>query len=138
MLKTEIWDGTTPINGVSAESILENRKDIARNLNDVFLVVTDNAIVTEIQFGKTIADNYNIDVNKSLKEIAEEYLIIKEKETKEESVIKDQTTLEEQSKKIDILQAENNRLKEVEKEQDKMIMDNMYKMTMIESSIGGM
>lgn len=40
--------------------------------------------------------------------------------------------------KIDILKAENLRLKEVEKEQDKMIMDNAYKMTILEASMGGM
>lgn len=40
--------------------------------------------------------------------------------------------------KIDILEAENLRLKEVEKEQDKMIMDNAYKMTILEASMGGM
>ncbi|WP_270943166.1 hypothetical protein [Romboutsia lituseburensis] len=39
--------------------------------------------------------------------------------------------------KIDILKAENLRLKEVEKEQDKMIMDNAYKMTILEASMGG-
>lgn len=102
MLRTEIWDGTTPINGVSADVILENRKDIACNLNDVFLVINEHDIVTEIQFGKTIAANNNINPGKSLKEIADEYLIIKERETKEE-----ENTTKEQSNKIDILNAQN-------------------------------
>lgn len=102
MSRTEIWDGTTPINGVSADVILENRKDIACNLNDVFLVINEHDIVTEIQFGKTIAANNNINPGKSLKEIADEYLIIKERETKEE-----ENTTKEQSNKIDILNAQN-------------------------------
>lgn len=105
MLRVEIWNGKTPINGVNANVILENRKDIACNLNDIFLVINEHDIVTEIQFGKTIATNNKIDPGKSLQEIAEEYLIIKKSE--EDNEIKEQINLEEQSKKIDILNSQN-------------------------------
>lgn len=44
----------------------------------------------------------------------------------------------EQSKKIDILQAENKQLKEVSKEQDKLLVDNTYKISMLEMNLGGM
>lgn len=105
MLRVEIWNGKTSINGVSAEEVLKNRKDIACNLNDIFLVINEHDVVTEIQFGKTIATNNKIDLNKSLQEIADEYLIIKGNE--DEAKAKDQITLENQAKKIDILNAQN-------------------------------
>lgn len=139
MLRVQRWDGKSPINGISAEIVLESRKDIASNLNDVFLVINEYDIVTEIQFGKTIAANNNIDPGKSLKEIANEYLIIKQRKAEEEeNIVKEKVKLEEQTMKIDLLQAEKEKLLKITKDQDKLLVDNAYKIAILEMNMGGM
>lgn len=40
--------------------------------------------------------------------------------------------------KIDILELENKELKVVTKEQDKLLVDNTYKISMLEMNLGGM
>lgn len=80
MLKVQLWDGQTAINGVPAAEVLANRKDIANNLGDVFLVLNEHGVVSEIQFGKTIASNYGMQTGMSTIQIAEQYLVEKQKE----------------------------------------------------------
>lgn len=41
-------------------------------------------------------------------------------------------------KKIDILEAEKEKLLEITKEQDKLLVDNTYKISMLEMNLGGM
>lgn len=130
----KIWNKKDEVKGFSAEFIIERNK--IKEDDEVFLILDELGVVRQIQVVSTIKSNYGFDPNLSAKETAQAYLDLKAKE--EETVIKEQITLEDQSKKIDILEAENNRLREVEKEQDKMIMDNAYKMTILESNMGGM
>lgn len=40
--------------------------------------------------------------------------------------------------KIDILEAEKEKLLEITKEQDKLLVDNTYKISMLEMNLGGM
>lgn len=98
MLKVQLWDGQTEINGVPAAEVLANRKDIANNLGDVFLVVNDEYdVVSEIQFGKTIASNYGMQPGMSTIQIAEQYLVEKQKEA---------TAAEEEKLTVEQLQEE--------------------------------
>lgn len=110
MLKVQLWDGVSPINNVSAEEILANRKDIAANIEDVFLVVNEHGVVSEIQFGKTIASNYGMEPGMNTLEIAQAYLVKKEEEAakvEEEKVTTDQ--LEKQVAKLtyDVMMLQN-------------------------------
>ena len=74
MANVQIWNGTTSINGISAEQILANRQDLANALGDIFLVVNDNGKVTEIQIGSIIASNYGMSADLTLQEIADAYM----------------------------------------------------------------
>lgn len=80
MANVQIWNGTTSINGISAEQILANRQDLANALGDIFLVVNDNGKVTEIQIGSIIASNYGMSADLTLQEIADAYMTKKEEE----------------------------------------------------------
>lgn len=80
MLKVKVWDGESPINGVPAAEVLAVRKDIVNNLDDVFLVLDEHDVVSEIQFGKIIASNYGMQTGMSTLQIAEQYLVEKQKE----------------------------------------------------------
>lgn len=46
--------------------------------------------------------------------------------------------LDNQENKISILQEENYKLNEIAKEQDRLLVDNTYKIVMLEMSLGGM
>lgn len=97
-----------------------------RNRETIGLISLEYGEYQKISKGST-----GVRVNLETKELEFSYDPLPEipQEPNEIDVIKD---------KIDILKAENLRLKEVEKEQDKMIMDNAYKMTILEASMGGM
>lgn len=133
-MKYKIWNKKDKIKGTDAEYVIKSHN--IKESDEIFLVIDDCGIITEIQFVDIIKSNLQLNKDLTAEETAQAYIDYKKEE--ENNTIKEQISLEETSKKIEILQAENNRLKEVEKEQDKMIMDNLYKMTMIESSIGGM
>ena len=104
MLRVQLWDGVSPINNVSAEEILANRKDIAANLGDVFLVVNEYDVVSEIQFGKTIASNYGMEPGKTTLEIAEAYLVKKAEEAA--AAAQEQLTTEQLQEEVAMLSYE--------------------------------
>lgn len=79
-MRALIWDETSPINGVSAETVLANRPDLRAAHGDIFLVISNYNRVQEIQIGSVIADNYNMEPGKTLQEIADEYMIKKQEE----------------------------------------------------------
>lgn len=98
----KVWNGTTPINGIPAEEVISNREDIKRNLNDVFIVEDGYGNVTEIQFGKTIKANYQMDPELTLEQVAAKYL--EEKEKEEAVQVQEQLTVEELQKQVALLQ----------------------------------
>lgn len=98
----KVWNGTTPINGIPAEEVIANREDIKRNLNDVFIVEDGYGNVTEIQFGRTIKANYQMDPELTLEQVAAKYL--EEKEKEEAAQVQEQLTVEELQKQVAILQ----------------------------------
>lgn len=103
MSKIVIWDGQQPINGIKAETVLRNREDLANALGDIFLVMTGD-VVTEIQIGKTISANYNLDPSLSLEEIANAYLAKKAEEEETEKI--ERLTNEELQEEIAVLSYE--------------------------------
>lgn len=90
MLRTVVWDEVSPINGVSAEEIFENRMDLVYAKGDIFLVVNDYGVVSEIQIGKIIASNYNMDPGLDLQAIADLYMV-KKKEEEERATMEEMT-----------------------------------------------
>ena len=104
MLKIVIWDEKSPINGVSAEEILENRQDLASARGDIFLVSNEHDLVSEIQIGKVIASNYNLKAGLSLQEIGEAYLIKRAEE--EELVRQEFISTEELQQEVALLSYE--------------------------------
>lgn len=100
----KVWNGTTPINGIPAEEVLAQRDDIRRNLNDVFIVEDGYGNVTEIQFGRTIKANYQMDPELTLDQVAAQYLVEREKE--EAAQAEEQITHEQLQSQVAALQFE--------------------------------
>lgn len=109
MKSIKIWDGKSPINGVDAETILENRNDLRIALGDIFLVMQGD-VATEIQIGKTISTNYNMESGLSLQEIADLYLVKKAEE--ELNAEMERITNEELQEEVALLSYEVMMLKE--------------------------
>lgn len=107
-MNVKMWNKKDSINGVSSDIVLE-RNPLFRD-NDVFLIANDDNIIYEMQICSIIKDQYNLSKSLTSEEIAQKYLEIKEEEKQktEEDVI----TLENQEKKISILEAENKILKQ--------------------------
>ena len=80
MQRVVIWDEVSPINGVPAERVLENRPDLVAAHGDIFLVVDDYNRVNEIQIGATIAANYGMEPGMELQAIADAYMVKKQEE----------------------------------------------------------
>ena len=68
----KIWDKKESINGVDAETILENRNDI-RNEENVILIYNEG-IVTNIELCSVLKNIYNFDSNFTVEEVANNYL----------------------------------------------------------------
>lgn len=78
----QIWNGETPINGIPAEEVLANRADLRNALGDIFLVMQGEQ-VCEIQIGRIIAANYEMEPGMNLQQIADEYMVRKQREKEE-------------------------------------------------------
>lgn len=102
-MKYKIWNKKDKINGVNAEYVLESHN--IKDSDEIFLVIDNYGNVTEIQFVRIIKSNLKLDVSLSAEETAQAYIDLKEK--KEEEEIKEQINLEEQNKKIEILESQN-------------------------------
>ena len=80
MQRVVIWDEISPINGIPAEKVLENRPDLVAAHGDIFLVVDAYDRVNEIQIGATIAANYGMEPGMELQAIADAYMVKKQEE----------------------------------------------------------
>ena len=100
MLRVEVWDEVSPINGVEAERIFEMRDDLARARGDIFLVKQGDAVM-QIEIGAIIKCNYGFDANLSIQEVAEQYLAKREEE--EAKAQEEQMTVEEMQEQIAML-----------------------------------
>lgn len=88
MQRVIIWDEVSPINGVPAERVLENRPDLVAAHGDIFLVVDAYDRVNEIQIGSTIAANYGMEPGMELQAIADAYMVKKQEEAEAAEVEK--------------------------------------------------
>lgn len=105
----KVWNKKEKINGVDAEVVIKSNN--IKQEDEIFLVIDDNTLkVTEIQFKDVICSNYNISIDLTIEEVAQEYIRIKE--TEKLQVEKKQVTLESQEARISTLEAENQALKE--------------------------
>jgi len=100
MLRVEVWDEVSPINGVEAERIFEMRDDLVRARGDIFLVKQGDAVM-QIEIGAIIKCNYGFDANLSIQEVAEQYLAKREEE--EAKAQEEQMTVEEMQEQIAML-----------------------------------
>ena len=101
MQRVLIWDEVSPINGVPAERVLENRPDLVAAHGDIFLVVDAYDRVNEIQIGATIAANYGMEPGMELQAIADAYMVKKEEEAAAAEV--ERMTNEELQEEVAIL-----------------------------------
>jgi hypothetical protein len=101
MQRVVIWDEVSPINGIPAERVLENRPDLVAAHGDIFLVVDDYNRVNEIQIGATIAANYGMEPGMELQVIADAYMVKKEEEAAAAEV--ERMTNEELQEEVAIL-----------------------------------
>ena len=101
MQRVEIWDEVSPINGVPAESVLENRPDLVAAHGDIILVVDAYDRVNEIQIGATIAANYGMEPGMELQAIADAYMVKKQEE--EEAAEVERMSVEELQEEVAIL-----------------------------------
>lgn len=116
--------------GLVSDYTLEQACEKYSALDGINIETIDVLKFDYMEYEKLSKDSTGVMVNVATKELEFSYDPLPEipQEPSEIDAIKD---------KIDILKAENLRLKEVEKEQDKMIMDNAYKMTILEANMGG-
>jgi hypothetical protein len=101
MQRVVIWDEVSPINGVPAERVLENRPDLVAAHGDIFLVVDAYDRVNEIQIGATIAVNYGMEPGMELQAIADAYMVKKQEE--EEAAEVERMTNEELQEEVAVL-----------------------------------
>lgn len=87
---------------------------------------------TEEEKEQLIKDNSNLTLIKIAYHLGEKYLIFTD-----EKIEYELTENEILANKISILEAENKELKSITKDQDQLLIDNAYKITMLEMTLGG-
>lgn len=102
-MKYKIWNKQDKINGLNANYFIENLK--IQEFDGVFLIIDDYENVQAIEIDRIIKSVYKLDKTLTTDEVAQEYIRIKKEE--KNNAIKEQVHLEEQAKKIDILNAQN-------------------------------
>lgn len=126
MKKYEIWNGKTPINKVSAEEVLKDREDIRINLGDVFLVVDEYEIVSEIQFGHLIKSSYKMPIDYTLEQVAQAYVDNLNIGGEGSMPLDNMNLIKEQADKIDILNEQSSKLL-LEKAKNEIQINNLNK-----------
>lgn len=108
MYKVKIWDKIESINGVDAKNVIKSHR--IKETDDIFLVLNNYDRILELNFVDVIRANFNLSQSLTKEQVAQEYLRIREEERLQAE--KEQVSLEQQAKKISILEAENENLKE--------------------------
>lgn len=103
-----IWNKIDNINGMDALYFI-NKYNI-KTSDEVILILTKTGNVSSLLIKDKIIDNYNLDINLSVEEVAQKYLEIIEQQKQDQE--KERLSLEEQAEKISILEAENKVLRE--------------------------
>ena len=99
----KIWNKIDTINNTDAQYFIDSLK--IRENDGVFLILDDLEEVQAVEIDRIIKSVYNLDQNLTTEQVAQEYIRIKEEEKLQAE--KEQMTLEEQAKKISILQEQN-------------------------------
>lgn len=128
-----VWDKKSDIKGYNEEYWLE-KCGVSEN-DEVFLIL-NNGVVERVENATIIKSNFNLDMNLTCEQVAQEYLRIQEEQNNKQQ--DEALSLEEQAKKISTLEAENKKLNEINQEQDQLLVDNAYKITLLEMNMGGM
>lgn len=103
----KIWDKKEKINNVNAEYVIDSLG--VRDTDKVFLILDNLGEVQAIEIDRIIIGAYNLDANLTVDEVAKEYIRIKEEEKLQAESYA--LNLEEQAKKISILESENKELR---------------------------
>ena len=103
MYKVKIWDKIESINGVDAKNVIKSHR--IKETDDIFLVLNNYDRILELNFVDVIRANFNLSQSLTKEQVAQEYLRIREEERLQAE--KEQVSLEQQAKKISILEAEN-------------------------------
>lgn len=98
----KIWNKLDDVNGVNALYFI-NKYNI-KTSDEVILILTKTGNVSSLLIKDKIIDNYDLDINLSVDEVAQKYLEILEQEKIDKE--KDSLSLEEATNKISILEAE--------------------------------
>lgn len=127
MYTYKIWNKTDDINGVDSNVVLKNNP-IYKKGDVVLIINTDSDRVEFIAIESELRESYKDKVSniEKLAEIRCEYY----------NNNAPMTVIELQNK-ISILEAENKELKSITKDQDQLLIDNAYKITMLEMTLGG-
>lgn len=101
-MEYKVWNKKDDIKGFSADYWI-NELGISEN-DGVFLIL-NNGVVERVEIDTIIKCNYNLDPSLATEEVAKEY--IRMQDEKKDVIKENQITLEDQAKKIDILNAQN-------------------------------
>lgn len=134
MYKVKIWDKIESINGVDAKNVIKSHR--IKETDDIFLVLNNYDRILELNFVDVIRANFNLSQSLTKEQVAQEYLRIREEERLQAE--KEQVSLEQQAKKISILEAENEKLKVEQEQQNEEILVNMLANTEMFEMILGM
>lgn len=93
----------------------------------------------ENEIEKIIDDNSDLYLIKITYDKNGNYLTFSENKNEYIPTLEEQLNeiTKEQGSKISILEAENKELKSITKDQDQLLIDNAYKITMLEMTLGG-
>lgn len=134
MYKVKIWDKIESINGVDAKNVIKSHR--IKETDDIFLVLNNYDRILELNFVDVIRANFNLSQSLTKEQVAQEYLRIREEERLQAE--KEQVSLEQQAEKISILEAENEKLKVEQEQQNEEILVNMLANTEMFEMILGM
>lgn len=99
MRKIKVWNKKDKINGIEADYVINSHK--IKDEDEIFLVMNEDDIVSEIQFKKIIARHYNLDANLTCEEVAQKYLEIKQQEEqKQQQEIDNKLTQQEEIERL--------------------------------------
>ena len=121
----KLWNKIDDIKGFNAKYWID-KLGISED-DGVFIVIDKVNTIRAVEIDRIIKSEYNLDINLTLDEVAQEYLRIKEEERLQTE--KEQVTLEKQAEKISILEAENEKLRVKQEQQNEDILVNMLAIT---------
>lgn len=135
-MKYKVWNKKEPIKGFEADYWINELGLIESD--GVFLILNNIDDVEWVEVDRIIKGNYNLDQNLTTEQVAQEYIRIKKEEKLQSE--KEQITLEEQAKKISILQDENEKLNTqlntVRASHSDLILDLDFRVMDIEDNLG--